>query len=106
MDYLRNVKGIRKLGVHGESLGGMVAGYLGKACKLDFIFCDRTFSGLHMVARYGFPKIARYPLKLFKSWTKDYSENFFQIDNYKIVSSDPLDEMINDLGSLKLGVAL
>jgi len=79
---------------------------LGRFCKLDFVFCDRTFSGLEMVARYGFPKVARYPLKIFRNWIKDYSDNFFKIKCYKILSCDPLDEMINNLGSLKLGVAL
>jgi hypothetical protein len=39
-----------KVGIHGESLGGCVASYVAKKNKLDFVFADRTFSGLLDVA--------------------------------------------------------
>jgi hypothetical protein len=41
---------VKYLGVHGESLGGMIAVHLAKAKKVDFLFADRTFSSLSEVA--------------------------------------------------------
>ena len=34
------------IGVHGESLGGSVACYIARTCKVDFLFANRTFSKL------------------------------------------------------------
>jgi fermentation-respiration switch protein FrsA (DUF1100 family) len=53
VDFIRGELKVKKLGVHGESLGGMVAVHLGKVRKIDFLFADRTFSSLSEVAHFG-----------------------------------------------------
>lgn len=40
---------IKKLGVHGYSLGGSVACHLAKFKKIEFLFADRTYSSLSRV---------------------------------------------------------
>lgn len=55
-DYLKNVLKYEKIGVHGESLGGMVAVHIASARQVDFLCADRTFSSLPDVAEHGFSK--------------------------------------------------
>ena len=43
-----------KIGVHGQSMGGCVAAYIAKKCKVDFVFIDRTFASVHDVAYWTF----------------------------------------------------
>lgn len=50
IDYLRDELGIQKIGVHGTSMGGMVACYLAREKDLDFLVADRTFASLSRVA--------------------------------------------------------
>mmetsp|Transcript_30098 Transcript_30098/g.29351 ORF Transcript_30098/g.29351 Transcript_30098/m.29351 type:complete len:111 (-) Transcript_30098:819-1151(-) len=38
-----------KLGVHGQSMGGMVAAHLARKGLVDFLMVDRTFSSLESV---------------------------------------------------------
>jgi len=44
----KSVRGSRpiKIGVHGISVGGLVATYLGRTGLVDFMFIDRSFSSL------------------------------------------------------------
>lgn len=57
VDYLKRIRHVEKVGIHGESLGGLVACYIANKCKIDFVFADRTFASLKLVARYSFGKI-------------------------------------------------
>jgi len=41
---------VKQLGVHGESLGGMIAVHVAKTKNTDFLLADRTFSSLSEVA--------------------------------------------------------
>lgn len=52
--YVRSNLVQEKIGIHGESLGGMVASYIAKKCKVDFVFSDRTFASLADVAYWTF----------------------------------------------------
>jgi hypothetical protein len=45
---------VKLLGVHGESLGGMIATHIAKNMSVEFLFADRTFSSLSDVAFYGY----------------------------------------------------
>ena len=57
-EYLREVRNVHKLGVHGESLGGWIAIYIANNSEVDFLFADRTFSNLETVAKYSFGSVA------------------------------------------------
>jgi len=106
VNYLKSVKNVKKLGVQGESLGGMVATYLGANSKIDFLFVDRSFSSLEEVAFHNFGKWGWVAYKIFGRWKLDCSLDYLKTDCYKVLSSDPNDSMIKDLASLKSGVAL
>ena len=53
VNFLRANKGVSVLGVHGESIGGVVAAHVAWKCKLDFLFVDRCFSTLEDLVRLG-----------------------------------------------------
>ena len=97
-----------KIGIHGESLGGCVASYIAKRNKVDFIFADRTFASVLDVAQYRFGgPVVRYLLKFLTGWSEECETNFIDINGpYKILGCDPQDGMINEMSSLKTGLAM
>jgi len=82
VDFLRRNYGISKLGVHGESLGGMVACHLAKAKGLNYCIV----------------------FNLLTNWSYDSSQAFIDSTGYKILGYDPNDEVIPYMASLKVGV--
>ena len=46
IDYLRNTLGIKKLGLHGHSIGGLSAVLLANRKKVELLIADRTFSSI------------------------------------------------------------
>ncbi|OMJ79688.1 hypothetical protein SteCoe_20256 [Stentor coeruleus] len=106
ISYLRIYKNVKKIGVHGESLGGCVATYLANKCNLDFLFADRTFSSLSNTAYYNFGKIAYFGYKLARGDDTDSVNNYIETLCYKVISCDSKDTMISDLASLKIGISL
>ena len=106
VNYLRTQKLVTKLGVHGESLGGCIAIYLAKECVLDFLIADRTFSSLSAVAFFNFGRLAYWIYKLARGDDFDSVSDYLAVNCFKILMSDPNDQMITDLSSLKSGVAL
>lgn len=105
IDYLRSEKNSKVLGVHGESLGGCIASYLANKCNLNFLFADRTFASLSEAALYNFGKLAYFGLKIAGAEDINTSSHFLEAKCYKVLSCDPWDNMIKDLGSLKNGVS-
>ncbi|CAG9319000.1 unnamed protein product [Blepharisma stoltei] len=105
VNYLRTIKHVPKLGVHGESLGGCIATYLARECSLDFLFADRTFSSLSDAALFNFGKAVYWCFRLISRVDADSVAEYLSADCYKVLSSDPQDRMINDFASLKSGVA-
>lgn len=71
--HVRSSLGVTgKIGVHGESLGGCVASYIGKKCQVDFIFADRTFSSVLDIANWAFGgKYSARLLSLVTGWTEE-----------------------------------
>ena len=58
------------------------------------------------VARNNFGFVAYMTLYCFTGWKADSSRDFVFSKCYKVVSSDPQDTLINDLASLKTGIAV
>ncbi|OMJ81033.1 hypothetical protein SteCoe_18596 [Stentor coeruleus] len=106
VNYIRTQKLSKVLGVHGESLGGCIATYLARECILDFLIADRTFSSLPTVAFYNFGKIAYWMYRLGRGDTSECITDYLTAKCFKVILSDPHDNMISDLSSLKAGVAL
>ena len=82
-----------KIGVHGESLGGSVAAYIGSKCNTDFVFVDRSFSSLQDVAYWTFGgRATAMAYKIFTRWSTLSWPNFVEIKNtYKLLGADPND---------------
>jgi len=104
VDYLRQELGVKKIGVHGQSLGGLVATHLAKHKGLDYLCADRTFSELANIAELTYGRIAGALYRLITWWTDDISNDFLESSCYKVMAFDSNDEVINPLGSLKHGV--
>jgi hypothetical protein len=105
VQFLRSQKKAKLLGVHGESLGGAIACYLADKCGAQFLFADRTFASISQAAYHNFGPVAKLLLKAVLTEDVDAAENFLQARCYKVISCDPRDAMIQDLASLKAGVA-
>ena len=104
VDYLRTNYNVKKIGVHGESLGGMVASHIANVKNLDFLCADRTFSSLTDVAFAGFGRFLYSIYLVVTRWSNDSSENYIDSGCYKILTFDPKDEVIPIPGSLRYGV--
>mmetsp|Transcript_11462 Transcript_11462/g.22508 ORF Transcript_11462/g.22508 Transcript_11462/m.22508 type:complete len:695 (+) Transcript_11462:675-2759(+) len=106
-NYLKREKGVEKLGVHGESLGGCIATHVAQVCPVDFLFADRSLTSLADVAKYNFGCIAEVLLYVFApDWRFNSAEKFLGSTCFKLISSDPKDAVISDLASVKTGVAI
>ena len=104
VDYLRNEMKIRTIGVHGESLGGIVATHLGNKKRLDFLCADRTFSSLALVGKYSIGKKINYFFQIMTNWNKNITRDYLNASCYKVLLYEPKDEMIPYLSSFKEGV--
>jgi hypothetical protein len=105
--YLKQSRGVIKLGVHGESLGGCIAAHVAQTCKVDFLFADRSLSSLADVAKFNFGWLVQLLFCVFApDWRFESAAKFIGADCFKIISADPRDSVISDLASLKTGVAV
>ena len=93
-----------KIGVHGESMGGSVATYIGNQPGIDFMFADRTFRSLNKVARYWLGGWAELGFRLATCWTNDSVKDFVESKTYKVLGCDPNDTLVIELSSLKSGI--
>jgi hypothetical protein len=73
---------------------------------MDFVFIDRSFSSIDKVVEHTYGTLAQYTLKFltFFGWEFDATKNYIYADTYKVIASDPRDELIPDEASLKNGV--
>jgi hypothetical protein len=105
--YLKQSRGVIKLGMHGESLGGCIATHVAQTCKVDFLFADRSLSSLADVAKFNFGWLVHLLFCVFApDWKFESAAKFIGADCFKIISCDPRDSVISDLASLKTGVAV
>ena len=106
ISYLHTERNVKIIGVHGESLGGAVASHIARVSEVDFLFVDRSFSKLNELVQFSFGKWARHLLFIVSQWSLDSAQDYLYVNCYKILSADPHDVMINDLASIKSGVAV
>jgi len=105
VDYLRREMGIKRLGAHGESVGGVIAAHLAKAKSLDFLYLDRNFANLSQIGELtcGTSFLGRI-YKHLTMWTDDICSDYLEAGCYKLISTDPKDESVPLLSSLKYAV--
>lgn len=105
MRYLRSNYGIKKIGAHGESLGGLAACHLAKHAELDFVCAGRTFTSLTDVVHYMLGKCLGGIFHWITFWTDENTRNFVDAHCYKIITFDPKDEIIPYEASLRYGIS-
>ena len=105
--YVRQrVGAYARVGVHGMSIGGVVATHLARKGLVEFLFADRTFRSLDNAARYTVGAWVKWALPLITFWfDTDLTTDYIFASCYKVMSNDPNDEIIDDNASLKTGVA-
>lgn len=104
-EYLREVRNVEKLGVHGESLGGCIAIYIANNSEVEFLFADRTFSSLDIVAKHSFGIFASLLFRQITRWKYNSVRGYLACKAYKVVANDYEDTIVTDLASLKAGIA-
>lgn len=57
--YLKTNFNLTLIGAHGESLGGAFAAHMAYKCNLDFVFVDRCFSSVDLIAKYNVHKYSQ-----------------------------------------------
>lgn len=107
VNYLTSERGIKKIAVHGESIGGLVATYLArKSPHVSVLIADRTFATVPALAQRMIARWAGTVVDWVMRWETDNVQNYLDATCAKLLCSDPSDDIILDGASLKSGVAL
>ncbi|EAR92059.2 alpha/beta hydrolase family protein (macronuclear) [Tetrahymena thermophila SB210] len=105
VDYLRQDLQAGQIGIHGQSIGGMVACYVANSKKLNFLLADRTFAQFSDIANYAYGSKVKSLFRMLVDWDFQMSSFFVKADCYKLISFDLKDEVIPYMASLKNGVS-
>jgi len=95
---------MKKIGVHGESMGGIAVTHLGRNKNVDYICADRTFRSISSVVEISFGETLASLFRMITLWDDRIARDFAESQCYKIITYDPRDEIIHLLSSLKYGV--
>ncbi|OQS05932.1 hypothetical protein THRCLA_02003 [Thraustotheca clavata] len=107
VSFLYKDCGIKRIAIHGESIGGMVATYVAKNAEgIELLIADRTFANLPAVAQRLVASWAGSALSCVTRWQTDNVSNYLEASCNKLVCCDPCDEIVADSSSLKAGIAL
>lgn len=88
-------------------MGGMIACHLARKGLVDFLFADRTFYSLEEVSIYSLGAWTKWAIKILTLWTDmEVTRDFIFANCYKVLATDPNDEVINENASLKTGISL
>lgn len=104
VDYLRENMGIKTIGCHGESIGGLVATHIARWKNLDFLCADRTFESLISVGKALAGRGIGLLFRLVTGWDDRLVQDFLESKCYKMITFDPYDEVIPYLSSLQYGI--
>lgn len=76
-----------KIGVHGLSMGGMIAVHLARKNLVEFLFVDRTFSDLSEVPQYSMGRWTKHAVKFLTLWSDlESSDSYIYSNCYKVVA--------------------
>lgn len=78
MEHLKNTKGVVKLGIHGESIGGIIASHVAANYNVDFAFIDRGVSSISDLIFYNFGIIFKILFKICLIQDSDASINYLK----------------------------
>lgn len=83
--YLREVRGVTRLLVHGESIGGIAACHVARNLGADMLVCDRTLASLDAVASRLLGHWAGLGLRLIVNWKTNVVNDYLQCNCPKII---------------------
>jgi len=95
---------VKRLGAHGESIGGLVASHLAKAKNLDFLCVDRNLADLSRIGELTYGPILGSIYKNLMMWGEDICSNYLETNCYKVITFDSKDETIPVMDSLKYAI--
>jgi hypothetical protein len=99
-----------RIGIYGRSLGGIVACHLGRNVKgIDLLIADRTLSNFEtLTKRKMYGKMVHYAFNFMScGWEVNNDINYLESEvACKIMTCDPVDDVIDIYSSLYTGVAL
>lgn len=95
---------VQKLGVHGDSVGGIVAAHIAKTKHIDFLCADRNFTSLSRLGRVRYGPYLASAYKYLTMRVDDISTDYLDSNCYKVLIFDPKDEVVPLLASLKYRV--
>ncbi len=110
LDFTVNQLKIRgKIGVYGRSLGGIASCHLANKFPniVKTLIVDRTFSEVSELSFRRLPgRCTKFLYRLISfNWLALNDRNFIEAKCFKIVTCDPLDDVVDNLSSLPVGVA-
>ena len=112
LDFLvKRLKVKGKIGVYGRSLGGIASTHLAREYQniISSLIVDRTFCELDISSeRRMSGSCSKFLYKFVScSWKSRNDSNFILADKcFKIVTCDPLDDVVDNFSALPTGVAL
>ncbi|EGR34165.1 hypothetical protein IMG5_021850 [Ichthyophthirius multifiliis] len=105
VDYLRIDLKQQKIGIHGQSIGGMIACYVAYSKKLDFLIADRTFSQISDIGQYRLGNKSKQLFRFLTNWDLQINTSYLNCSCYKVISFDIKDDIIPYQASLQNGVS-
>eukprot|EP00923_Selenidium_pygospionis_P030471 GHVN01054062.1.p1 GENE.GHVN01054062.1~~GHVN01054062.1.p1 ORF type:complete len:739 (-),score=97.78 GHVN01054062.1:124-2340(-) len=107
IDYVKSNFGFKRIGVHGQSIGGICAiSMAANNSDVKWLCADRTFSSLQNTATHMLGRWASIALGTTKYGMGENVTGFVDARAYKVMCCDGRDEIIHDMASLKTGVAM
>eukprot|EP00927_Polykrikos_kofoidii_P016436 TRINITY_DN17439_c0_g1_i1.p1 TRINITY_DN17439_c0_g1~~TRINITY_DN17439_c0_g1_i1.p1 ORF type:complete len:975 (+),score=121.72 TRINITY_DN17439_c0_g1_i1:67-2991(+) len=104
--FLKSRFNVRRFAVHGRSMGGYVASHIAsKFGEVELIIADRTFSSLISTASSAMGWWAAVALAFVLAFASSVRNFMSRSDCYKVLISDPQDNVISDAVSLRTRVA-
>ena len=91
VNYMRKRMKLKQIGVHGQSLGGMVASHLANEMSLELLVADRTFSSMANVVYYTFPTVLYYLYCMLTHWDTFNNQDYLDTNCLKICTMDSKD---------------
>jgi pimeloyl-ACP methyl ester carboxylesterase len=111
LDFVVNKMKLKgKIGVYGRSLGGIASTHLANKYPqyVKALIADRTFCELDLLAeRRVLGRCTKFLFKLISfNWRALNDRNFIEAKCYKIVTCDPQDDVVENMSSLNVGIAM
>ncbi len=106
IDFMRNTFKMKKIGVHGQSIGGLTGTYLAKKKNLDLLVADRTFSSLGDVIEAKFNCwLIYWSYYLCTLWDTYNPADYIDSKCFKVLLFDANDKMMCIHQSIKNGIS-